>query len=193
MDNGQKDAAPEDRSKRRGPRKATPRHLENAALWYLTRFQATAQSLERMLMKRVRRSAQHHGTDPEEGRAVVTDLIDRYRRAGLLDDAAYARARALTLHQRGLSLRLIRARLSEKGVPGADIDGALAELAEELADEGEPDLIAARRYARRRRLGPWRPEAQRQERRDKDLAALARAGFSYDIARTVLDGTEDTG
>jgi regulatory protein len=44
--------------------------------------------------------------------------------------------------------------------------------------------------ARRRRLGPYRPEADREARREKDLAALARAGFGYDIARTVIEASD---
>ena len=175
------------KTRRAVPRKATPRHLENAALWYLARFQATARSLERILMRRVVRSARHHGTDAEEGRIFVGELITRYRGAGLLDDAAYARARARTLHDRGLSARAIRARLMEKGVGGPDIEAALAELAAAFADDGDFDLDAARRYARRRRFGPGRRAHEREGRREKDLAALARAGFSYSVAKAVID------
>src|SRR3546814_7265925 len=46
---------------------------------------------------------------------------------------------------------------------------------DELA--AEPELAAAIAYARRRRLGPFRTPDARADRRDKDLAALARAGF----------------
>jgi regulatory protein len=72
----------------------------------------------------------------------------------------------------------------EKGVAPDDIDGALAALAETA---GNTDFTAAVNLARRRRLGPYRPLAARAEMREKDLAALARAGFSYDIARRVVD------
>ena len=176
------------RTRRRAPRKATVKHLENVALWYLARFQATARSLERVLERRVLRSARHHGTDAAEGRALITDLIARYRRSGLLDDAAFAQARALNLHQRGISTRAIRARLTENGVGGPEIDAALRALAESADTDTPPDLDAARRTARRRRLGPWRDGDQREARREKDLAALARAGFSYAVAKTVIDG-----
>lgn len=175
-------------SRRRVPRRATARHLENVALGYLARFQATARSLERVLHRRVAASARHHGTDTDQGRALVADLIARYLRAGLLDDAAFARARAISLHGRGISTRSIIARLAEKGVPRPEIDAARAALAEEAPDDTPPDLAAAKRTARRRRLGPWRGEDVRAERREKDLAALARAGFSYSVAKSVIDG-----
>ncbi len=174
-------------ARRRPPRKATAKHLENVALSYLARFQATAKSLERVLMRRVARSAHQHGTDATEGRALVDDLITRYRKSGLLDDSAFARARALRLHGRGKSVRAIRAELAQKGVTEMEIGAALAGLWEEVPEDTPPDLAAAKRTAKRRRLGPWRPEDQRQERREKDLAALARAGFSYSVARQVID------
>ncbi len=176
------------RARRRAPRKATAKHLENVALGYLARFQATARSLERVLQRRVLASARHHGTDAAQGRALVADLIARYRRSGLLDDAAFARARALSLHARGISTRSITARLAEKGVPRPEIDAALRALGESTGADTPPDLEAAKRTARRRRLGPWRGEDQREARREKDLAALARAGFSYSVAKTVIDG-----
>ena len=51
------------------------------------------------------------------------------------------------------------------------------------------DLAAAFKLARKRRLGPFRePDSEvRAERREKDLATLARAGFSYDVAQQVID------
>lgn len=178
--------------RRRGrvPRKATKAHLENAALWYLARFQATAASLERVLMRRVIRSARHHGTDPEQGREWVRALIARHREAGLIDDDAFARARAETLNRRGLSRRAIAAKLAEKGVARAHIDAALEALEAGSAEAGGPDLAAARLRARKRGLGPWR-RGERRERREKDLAALARAGFSYAVARRVIDGDRE--
>ena len=74
--------------RRRPPRKATPRYLENAALHYLERFATSAENLRRVLMRKVDRSARAHGTDPDEGAAAVEALIERFVRAGLLDDDA---------------------------------------------------------------------------------------------------------
>src|SRR5689334_22440028 len=72
--------------------------LDRAALHYLERFATSSDNLRRVLMQKVRRSAEAHGTDPEEGRALVEALVARFAASGLLDDAGYARARAATLH-----------------------------------------------------------------------------------------------
>jgi len=172
---------------RRVPKKATPKYLENVALWYLQRFAASAESMRRVLMRRVAESARAHDTDRAEGAAMVEDIVARFRRSGLLDDRAYAAGRALSLHRRGVSEQGIRARLRAKGVEREEIEAAVAGLADEAA---EPDLAAAVAYARRRRIGPYRTRGDRGELRGRDLAALARQGFDYDTARRVIDARD---
>ncbi len=170
--------------RRRGPRPATPERLENAALHYLQRYASSAENLRRVLMRRVLRSARVHGTDPGEGAAAIEALLRRLQRNGLLDDRLYAEGKARSLHRRGASQRLIRARLGEKGVEADVVEAAVAGL-DDLA--AHPDLAAGIALARRRGLGPFRPAAERRDRRARDLAALGRAGFPYEIARTVID------
>jgi len=167
------------------PRRISASYLENVSLHYLERFSSSADNLRRLLLRRVARAAQHHGDDPTVGAELVEALIRRYQETGLLDDGQYAGARSRSLHRRGASARKIRQTLVSKGVDADAIDTALSDLAED--HDGETDLAAARNFARRRRLGPWRLPEARAAMRDKDMAALGRAGFSWDVARTVLD------
>ncbi|MEO3435392.1 regulatory protein RecX [Inquilinus sp. CAU 1745] len=182
IDGGQRPRKPGARAS--GPRKATARYLQNAALYYLQRYATSAANLRRVLMGKVDRSARAHGTNAEEGARLVDGLIERYREVGLLDDAVYAAGRTRSLNRRGDSPRLIRAKLARKGVTGEDVDRALAELAE---DVGDPTRVAAVALAKRRRLGPFRPPYARAAFRNKDMAAMARAGFPYQVAREVID------
>ncbi len=70
----------------------------------------------------------------------------------------------------------------------------IADALDRAGEETGGELESARRLARRRRLGPWRavdrqpgdPDAARAQHQ-KDLAALARAGFAFEIARAALD------
>ena len=55
----------------------------------------------------------------------------------------------------------------------------------------EVDFDAACNYARRRHLGPWRSK-ERAERRRRDLAALIRQGFSYELVVRVIDAADIT-
>jgi len=166
------------------PDKATPKSLNNGALYYLQQYSSSAENLRRVLMRRVDRSARHHEIDREQAAAAIDDIIMRFIASGLLDDAQFARARATTLHRRGLSARAIRAKLMEKGVARAEINAAIDGFGD---TDDNPELTAAARLARRRRLGPYRIEGKRDEARKKDMAALARNGFGYAIAQIVID------
>lgn len=171
-------------AQRRTPKPATHDRLHKAALHYLERYASSSANLRRVLQRRVERSARLHGTDRTEAAAWVDAIIERLTTLGLLDDRRYAEGRAASLHRRGASLRKIAGMLHQKGVASDQIDDALRALRDATP---APDLVAAVRLARRRRLGPWREPASRAERRDRDLAALARAGFSYDLASRIVD------
>lgn len=175
-------------SSARIPKPVTPASLENAALAYLERFASSTENLRRVLMRRVDRSAQLHGTDREDGAAWVDALIARYQKSGLLNDAGYAEMRTGSLFRRGVSTRVIRETLAAKGVSRETTAVALERLA---ADESGPlDRRAAITLAKRRRLGPFRLAEDRTTRRDKDLATLGRAGFDYETARFVVDAED---
>ena len=76
--------------------------------------------------------------------------------------------------------------LRKKGVAADVAESAVDTLSQETA---APDRIAAVRHARRRRLGPFRA-SDRPEYRERDLAAMARAGFDYQTARLVIDASD---
>ncbi len=184
-----KPAARRGRHERKVPRKVSAQSLENAALFYLARFSAPSAHLRRVLLRRVDKSVKVHGTDPAEGRRLVDELIERYRRSGLVDDAAYAAGKARSLRRRGTSRVIIGRTLRAKGLSAAESDAALKGLTNEsgAGDADGDEFAAAARLAQRKRLGPFRPPSARVELRQRDMAALARAGFSYDVARRVVD------
>ena len=169
--------------KRAAPRKITASLLDNVALHYLERFAGSAADLRRVLMRRVARAAEHHASDPAEGTALVEALILRFQQSGLIDDRRYAEARAASLRRRGGSRRGISARLTQHGVERPLIAATLQALTEET---GGSDLAAACAFIRRRRLGAYRTAAARPASLEKDMATLARAGFSFGVARKVL-------
>jgi regulatory protein len=161
-----------------------PALLEKWALGYLERFASSAENLRRVLRRRVRRRT----SDPEIARelgTLIDELVERYRGSGLIDDAAYAAARARGRLARGESLRKIAAGLAAKGIDAEERAAALAALRETTPD---PDLAAACAFARRRRLGPFRRGPIRGDAADRqrELATFARAGFARREAEAVL-------
>lgn len=158
--------------------------LKAAAAAYLTRYASSSANLKRVLSRRVHRWTRLTGKDaPEDATARIAEAVAAAERVGLLNDAAFAAARTKSLRQRGWGARRIRAGLSAKGVARPEIDAALGDVSE------EDELAAAQRYAERRRLGPWRDAALRAEKRQKDIAALVRAGFAIGLARKVIEAS----
>ncbi|MCJ2137800.1 RecX family transcriptional regulator [Methylobacterium sp. J-026] len=167
--------------------------LERAALHYLERYSASTEMLRRTLARRVQKRARARGEDSEGFADLVTATVARAVSAGLVDDARFADTRLATLRRRGTSSRGVSAKLAAKGVPREVVEAAMRAERDAMPDGAAEaiDVQAAQAYAKRRRLGPHRRPDQRAAHRDRDLAALARAGFSYDLARRVVDGDGD--
>jgi regulatory protein len=164
--------------------KLTPERLWRRALAYLQRYAATEASLRRVLTRRALREAEAGGPDSAALAAMVDATVARAREQRLVSDLAFAEARVRRLVARGRSPAAIRAALALKGVEEGVVGQALRRVAEE---QGDPDLGAAVAFARRRRLGPWRRGSPLPEAAERELAAMARAGFSFRIARRVID------
>jgi regulatory protein len=159
----------------------TAERLEKSALAYLERFATSRQNLKRVLLRKLDRD---ETMEPDRRAALVQHidgLMQRYEERGLLNDKVYAEGRVQALRRRGLSGRGIALKLQVKGVA--------RDLAAETVEADETtDAEAALNFARRRRLGPFRPEDKRAEHRQRDMAAMGRAGFDYGTARGVIDG-----
>lgn len=164
-------------------RPVTAAYLERAAMAYLERYASSGENLRRVLERKVRRRCRERGEDPESFMPLIAETLRKLATSGLVDDVRYAEGRVASLRRRGGSTRAIAAKLAAKGVGREVAQDAIA------AHEGD-DVEAARALARRRRLGPHRSR-DREAHRDKDVASLARAGFSLRVAKAVVDAEGD--
>ncbi|MEQ8247338.1 MAG: RecX family transcriptional regulator [Alphaproteobacteria bacterium] len=176
-------------SKPRRPRKVTPQSLRNAALYYLQRYASSSANLRAVLTRRIRRAERDQEIDHDAAAGWIEKIVADFESSGLLDDKTYADARIQTMFRQGRSRRTMMLDLRKKGVAAEVVDSAVGSLSQETP---APDRVAAIRYARRRRLGPFRA-ADRAEHRERDLAAIARAGFDYETARYVIDADDPEG
>jgi len=164
----------------RPPRSLSPLDtaaLERLALRYVERFATTRGKLSDYLGRKIReRGWQGPAPDP-------TALADRMAALGYVDDRAYAEAKAAALGRRGLGARRVAVALRQARVSEAD--------AEEVAPAVAAQAIeAALLFARRRRLGPWGPPIADRSAREKQVAAMLRAGHGLAIARRIVTATE---
>lgn len=176
------------------PREAKPTppitaaYLERVALQYLERYSASVAMLRQTLERRVAKRCRLRDEDPAAFAETIAAIVERARSSGLVDDARFTAARAATLRRRGASARSLSAKLAGKGVDRTLIAETLQTERDRSEEEGtNAEEDAARAYAKRRRLGPFRRPDLRAGHRDKDLASMARAGFSYGLAKTIVD------
>lgn len=124
--------------------------------------------------------------------AVVTALVAE----GWIDDRRLAESRTRSMRIRGKSTRAVRFSLRHKGVESAVVEQVLRDETLPDGDIATPariELEAARALVRRKKLGAMRTSST-PEQRTKDLAAVARGGFSYGVAKRALEtphGDED--
>lgn len=167
-----------DKPKRKIVKRLSEGYLRNSSLYYLQRHPSSVSHFLEVMDRKMKRSLRAHPEqDIEPFKVFIREkLVPEFTRAGFLNDDLYAAALAGSLRRKGLPQRAIQMRLKMKGVEAPD------------APEGHNDLGAAFIFAKRKKLGPF---SARERDPQKDLAALARAGFSYEICKTVLETAPD--
>ena len=112
------------------------------------------------------------------------------RRLGYIDDDAYARGKSRDLTARGYGARRVEQALWAAGVE------------EQVRSDNAPGEAESRRaavlLAKKRRFGPFgirpdedAPVEERRKLREKQVAAMLRAGHLYDHVRFILDASAE--
>lgn len=166
-------------AKRRNPPPLTPARLEELALAYVARFATTQVKLAGYLQRKLR----ERGWDGE-GSPAVDELVRRYVERGYVDDAVWARMKTGSLLRRGYGARRVGEALGQAGVE----EGLRADMRPAESEQRQAALV----LARRRRFGPFAVEPADRAVRDKQLAAMLRAGHPLEIAKRIVEA-EDPG
>lgn len=148
--------------------------LNELALRYVGKYATTRAKLRAYLSRKLRERGWSGESAPD-----TEALAERFARAGYIDDAAYALGKSRALAARGYGKR----RLVEKlHVAGVDEENGRA--AREHADAEA--LHAALRFAERRKLGPFRRDELDPKEREREIAAMIRAGHPFAVAKAIL-------
>lgn len=177
----------EKKPKEKRPRKPvepTPKWLRDQALRYLNRFPATSRKMARHLFDKAAVQLEHFDLPEEKLKEDIAQVVEDMIKAGFINDTEFAASKARIMARQGRSVAQIGLKLQEMEFSDSDQARALDELGE---DRHALDRRAAARFVKRRRFGPYKPEEVRGERRNKELASLARQGFSFDVATRVVD------
>ncbi|MEM7666074.1 MAG: RecX family transcriptional regulator [Pseudomonadota bacterium] len=190
-DNGPAGRDDHRRTKPRVRRPLDETSLRDLALSYAARYATTGAKLEGYLARKIRERGVAEDEDGREQQIDVTGLVTRLIELGYVDDDAYARARSRDLTSRGYGKRRVEQALWAAGVE------------EQVRTDHAPSEAASRRaailLARKRGFGafghkidPDAPIDQQRAAREKQTAAMLRAGHDFEHARFIL-GASDTG
>lgn len=149
--------------------------LRDLALSYVARYATSGARLERYLKRKVREQGWAEGEQQPDLAALVAD----YAALGYIDDTGFAQARSASLLRRGYGGRRVDQALGQDGI-AAEIRAAVAASEAQLRH-------AALAMAAKRRFGPFGHELPEKERREKQLAAMLRAGHRLDFARQMVN------
>ncbi len=161
--------------------KLTESALHEAALRYLDRQDGSVEQVRRVLLRRVLRYGDE--TTKPQARLDIERVLERLQQSRLLDDERFARGYAQSQRRRGASSLYLRQKMRMRGLDPQLIDEAIEATVE---DEEHNEQASAVIYARKRRLKE-RFDLDDPVQRNKALSALARRGFSFDVARRALD------
>lgn len=172
--------------KNKKPRKISRDYLRRAAYRYLERYATTEANFRQVLRRKLTGRSTEEQTEPERQQALdwIEEIVADSLKQGFVDDENFARARVASLFRSGNSTSRIKQKLHAKGVSGALTEQLLAENAQNAPDS---ELKSAVRYAKRRRFGPFALHKKTDDDRKRQFAAMARAGFSYDLTRRVME------
>ena len=157
--------------------------LKDMAYSYIEKYSPSKQQLKVYLLKKYLTKIK--GTkSKKEVTAIIDEIILNLEKNRILNDELYSDSKARMFLRRGYSLNKINQSLRSKGIDYKYIKQTIDKIKD---NEIEPDFVSALKLCKRRRIGPLRPQANRELFYKKDMGILARGGFSFDLSKRVLN------
>tara|TARA_B100000700_G_scaffold329306_1_gene450479 strand:- start:573 stop:1133 length:561 start_codon:yes stop_codon:yes gene_type:complete len=157
-------------------------NLRDLAYSYIEKYSPSKQQTKTYLLKKYLKKFQ--GTkSKKEITKIIDNIVINLEKSHLLNDSFYSDSKARMFLRRGYSLNKISHSLRSKGIDTENINSSLAKIKNEKSD---PDFSSAMKICKKRRIGPMRPDANRELFYKKDMGILARNGFTYDISKKIL-------
>ena len=158
-------------------------NLKGLAYSYLEKYNPSKQQLKVYLLKKYLLKIKGSRSKKEVS-AIIDEIILNLEKNKILNDEMYSDSKARMFLKRGYSLNKINQSLRSKGIEDKYVKQSIDKIKE---NEIEPDFVSALKLCKRRRIGPLRPESNRELFYKKDMGILARGGFSFDLSKRVLD------
>ena len=158
-------------------------NLKDLAYSYLEKYSPSKQQLKVYLLKKYLTKIKG-SKSKKEVTSIIDEIVLNLEKNKFLNDEMYSDSKARMFLRRGYSLNKINQSLRSKGIDDKYVKQSIDKIKE---NEIEPDFVSALKLCKRRRIGPIRPESNRELFYKKDMGILARSGFDYETSKRVVD------
>ena len=147
------------------------------AIDYLSKYDSSKNNLENVLKRKILRL---NIKNYEKGKLInkIESIIIKLEKNKFIDDDRYSSTKILSLSNSGRSKNFIFNYLIKKGVGKSQIQNNLNLIKQ---DNDNWELESAKIFAKKKKL------LEKNESYEKKLAKMARAGFSYEICKKILN------
>ena len=160
-------------------------NLRDLAYSYIQKYSPTKQQTKTYLLKKYLKKFQ--GTKAKkEITEIINNVVLNLEKNNFLNDRLYSDSKARMFFRRGYSLNKIGHSLRNKGIDQKNIKLSLEKIKNEKTN---PDFVSAMKVCKKRRIGPIRPESNRELFYKKDMGILARSGFNFETSKKILSMT----
>ena len=158
-------------------------NLKDLAYSYLEKYSPSKQQLKVYLLKKYLTKIKGSKSKKEVS-SIIDEIVTNLEKNKIINEELYSDSKARIFLRRGYSLNKINQSLRNKGVDIKYIKQTINKIKE---SDIEPDFVSALKLCKRRRIGPLRPQSNRELFYKKDMGILARGGFSFDLSKMVLN------
>jgi len=171
-----------EKTKKASPKPPTKNRLRNIALYYLERFESSKENLRKVLYRRIDKYVFiNKEYNPKQAYLWADEVVKECLEQNFVNDERFADFKINDYLTAGKSKRYIEQKLKQKG-----IDEAI--VSQFFENSSYSELNTALQFAKKKKIGCFREnDDDKKANRQKDLATLVRAGFDYDVAKTVLE------
>ena len=151
--------------------------LVKYAINYLSKYSSSKKNLERILKNKIRRT----NIEKKEKFILyksIPEVLKKLEKNNFINDYNYATSKVNTLISNGKSKTFIKNYLFKKEIDEKLSSNIFTELAEE---DSNWEIKSARIFARKKNI------KKNNNNNEKNLSKMARAGFSYEIAKKILE------
>ena len=171
--------------KKKIPKKITLDNLEKSAIKYLEKYSVSEYQLITILRRKIIKTAFFYKTKPENEFGLIKLITNKFKKIGLIDDKKFSENKTLIYMEKGYSRRKIEFNLKTKGISDENIRHGINNLEISYVNS---ELASALIFAKKKKILIFDKKNKKEFNKiKKKLLQMAQAGFSYDIAKKIIN------